>query len=143
MEIHYLLYASKLVAPLGHKAVAELLHTSQRNNALSGLTGFLQIENGIVLQYLEGPEEGLLVTIQKIRKDPRHRNFEILAQDVTDRRFFDSWNMAYVDAGTLSLFDLIGASTGEVPVASDVDPLDLIKLLAANASYLSERPREA
>ena len=140
MEIHYVLYASRLVAPLGHEGLLELLETSQARNRESGLTGFLHIENDIVLQYLEGPPEALLATIQRIRKDPRHRDFSVLSEDVIDQRFFEGWQMALVESATLSLFDLLGVQIRDLPTVREANPFDLITLLSANASFLRDRP---
>ncbi len=140
MEMHYLLYASRLVRPLGFEALSGLLANSQRRNAQNGLTGFLHIENDIVLQYLEGPPEGLLKTIQKIRKDPRHSDFVVLSEDAIDYRFFEGWQMALVESTTISLFDLLGVQVDELPVVTDANPIDLITLLSANAAYLRNSP---
>ena len=140
MEMHYLLYASRLVHPLGYEALSDLLAQSQRRNAQNGLTGFLHIENDIVLQYLEGPPEGLLTTIQRIRKDVRHSDFVVLSEDVIDNRFFEGWQMALVESATFSLFDLLGVHVDELPVVTEANPIDLITLLSANATYLRNSP---
>ena len=140
MGLHYLLYASRLVAPLGYEGLSTLLRTSQQRNAENGLTGFLHIEDKIVLQYLEGPPEALLSTIQRIRRDPRHRDFVVLAEDVLDQRFFEGWQMALVESSTLSLFDLLGVAIKDIPEVRDANPVDLIALLSANASFLRNRP---
>ncbi|MFK7762113.1 MAG: BLUF domain-containing protein [Roseobacter sp.] len=139
MEIHYVLYVSKLVRPFGYEELNSLLYTSQRNNAQNGLAGFLQIEAGIVLQYLEGAPETLLATIQRIRADPRHGDFLVLASDSIAGRFFDGWQMALVESTTLSLFDLLGIEVTDVSQVTQVNPTDLISLLSANASFLRDR----
>jgi hypothetical protein len=140
MEMHYLLYASRLVSPLTHDDLVSLLEVSQRNNGKNGLSGFLHIEDNIVLQYLEGPPEPLLRTVQRIRKDPRHNQFVTLAEDVIRQRFFDGWQMALVESTTLSLFDLLGVQIKDIPTVQEANPLDLISLLSANASFLRDRP---
>ena len=140
MEIHYVLYASRLVAPLGHDGLVDLLETSQRRNGDNVLTGFLHIENEIVLQYLEGPADNVARVMDSIRTDPRHTEFTVLAEDVTDQRFFDGWQMALVESATLSLFDLMGGETRDLATVCKVNPVDLITLLSANASFLRDRP---
>ncbi len=139
MDIHFILYASKLAAEMSHEDLNALLHTSQKNNARDGLTGFLQIEQKIVLQYLEGSPEGLLATIQRIRKDKRHSDFVILASGDVQDRYFDGWQMALVESATLSLFDLMGIAVTDVADVESMNPNDLISLLSANASYLRDR----
>lgn len=139
MEIHYVLYVSKLVRPFGYEELNALLYTCQRNNAKNALTGFLQIEDGIVLQYLEGAPESLLATIQRVRADPRHGDFVVLASDSVAGRFFDGWQMALLESTTLSLFDLLGIEVTDVAQVTQVNPTDLISLLSANASFLRDR----
>ncbi|MEE4187961.1 MAG: BLUF domain-containing protein [Roseobacter sp.] len=140
MDLDYLLYASRLEEPMGYDALKRLLDVSQRNNAQSGLTGFLHIEGRVVLQYLEGPAGGLRSTIQRIQRDPRHSDFSILAEGHLEQRNFDGWKMALVESTTLSLFDLIGAPCEDIPDIEKVNPTDIITLLSANSSYLRHQP---
>lgn len=140
MELHYVLYASRLVEPMAHDALCKLLETCQRKNAKNALTGFLHIESQIVLQYLEGPSEALQSTIDCIRIDPRHCDFVILADEPLKHRYFEAWQMALVESTTLSLFDLLGVQVRKIPEVTRADPTDLINLLSANASFLRDRP---
>ncbi len=143
MALRYLLYASRLAQPMGYDALRDLLNVSQRNNASAGLTGFLHIEGRVVLQYLEGPRHALEDTIERIRRDPRHNQFSVLAEGALERRYFDGWKMALVESTTLSLFDLLGAKCDAIPDITKLNPLDLISLLSANFSYLRHRPSVA
>ena len=100
MTIRYLLYASRLVTPLAHEGLASLLETSQRNNSKSVLTGFLHIEDQVVLQYLEGEPEAIHRVVDRIRRDPRHNGFVVLSEDDITQRYFDGWQMALVESAT-------------------------------------------
>ena len=140
MTLHYLMYASCLTATLDFSALDNLLEVSQTNNAASGLTGFLHIENQIVLQYLEGPENALQQTVARIRNDPRHRQFSVISEGPLEHRHFDRWNMALVENATLSLFDLTGNPSDRIGDVARTRPGDLISFLAANASFLRDRP---
>ncbi len=143
MKITYLLYASRLTAPLGHDGLTRLLAASQHNNKSSDVTGFLQIEDDIVLQYLEGPPDAVSSLIELIRRDPRHTDFVVLAADRLDQRYFEGWQMALVESTTLSLFDLLGVRIDNIPQVRSVNPVDLITLLSANASFLRNSPSYA
>ncbi|MEM9577968.1 MAG: BLUF domain-containing protein [Pseudomonadota bacterium] len=143
MAIRYLLYASRLVAPLEHEALNALLGTSQRNNRACGLTGFLHIEDQIVLQYLEGEAQPLDSTVGRIRNDKRHNGFVVLSEGTVEQRYFDGWRMALVESATLSLFDLLGCRIVDVSAIKEANPTDLIALLSANASFLRDRPSVA
>jgi len=140
MHLAYLLYASRLKTSMGYDALKDLLEVSQRNNARAGLSGFLHIEGRVVLQYLEGPEDALDQTIKRIRRDPRHDEYAVLAEGQLERRYFEGWKMALVESTTLSLFDLIGQPCEEIPDVKQVNPDDLITLLSANASFLRVQP---
>lgn len=140
MNLDYLLYASRLKAPMGYEALKALLEVSQRNNARDGMSGFLHIEGRIVLQYLEGPAADLSRTFDRIRRDFRHDAVVILTEGTIDRRFFENWNMALVENTTFSLADLLETPCRDVPDVSQINPTDLITLLSANASYLRAQP---
>ncbi len=142
MDLNYVLYASHLTRPLTRLGLSGLLKESQSNNERNEITGFLHIENDIVLQYLEGPPEALLRLIQHIRKDDRHTDLQILDQGALETRHFEGWQMALVENTTLSLFDILGVKSGSVPEVTDANPLDLITLLSANASFLRNSPSQ-
>ncbi len=143
MELRYLLYASRLVNLLGHNGLRELLATSQVRNGQDNITGFLQIEDRMVLQYLEGTPEALLQTVERIRKDKRHTDFLVLAENQTAQRYFDGWQMAIVESATLSLRDILGFQIDDLQVMKSTNPMDLVSLLSANASFLRDRPSVA
>ena len=140
MALDFYLDGSQLTRPLPYDALRALLETSQRNNAQSGLSGFLHIEDGIVLQYLEGPPDKLQDTIDRIKRDPRHTSFLEIERGALERRFFEDWNMALVENTTLALRDLVETPQHERPDLSKISADDLITLLCANSSYLRQRP---
>ncbi len=140
MALDFFLYGSRLTQPLSYDALRGLLETSQRNNHRAALSGFLHIEDGIVLQYLEGPPDTLQETIDRIRRDPRHTAFVEIERGALEQRYFEDWNMALVENTTLSLRDLAETPQHEAPDVRKISADDLITLLSANASYLRQRP---
>ncbi|WP_375228761.1 BLUF domain-containing protein [Roseobacter sp. S98] len=143
MQPGFLLYASRLDAPMGFRALNALLDVSQKNNRRDDITGFLHIEDQIVLQYLEGPTFQLGVTVDRIRHDPRHSGFTILSHGNAERRCFDGWNMALVECTTMAIADLMGRHCTRITELAAENPADLIGLLSANASLLNDRYRVA
>lgn len=141
MQLRYVLYASHLHQVMGLIELRNLLSQSQSNNARDNLSGFLHIEDQIVLQYLEGPPEKLGATLARIREDNQHNQFRILAEGSLERRYFDGWKMALVESAAVSLTDLLGSECQLVRDFADTNPNDLISFLSANASLLRERPR--
>ncbi len=141
MHLSYVLYASRLTSALDRETLSEILDTSQRNNARNGLSGFLHVEAPNIVQFIEGPHTMLQATMDRIKQDPRHEGLQILDQGAFERRYFDGWTMALVDYTTFSLADLAAVKEGKLSDMTSFDPLDLISILSANASYLRMQPR--
>ena len=57
------------------------------------ITGALICREDIFLQLLEGPEDKLLLTYDKILNDDRHLDIELLVKELCDDRLFPSWSM--------------------------------------------------
>ena len=76
--------------------VARILMTSRVNNGKSKLVGGLYYGDNRFFQYLEGEEEEVLKTYQRIQQDNRHRNIITLIEEPLDSRTFSNWSMKYV-----------------------------------------------
>ena len=76
----------------------------QRNHAL-GLTGFLHAEDGVFLQWLEGPEDALNAVADSILADPRHRDITVFGQGPIELRQFPNWDMGYSKGEDAPLFE--------------------------------------
>lgn len=72
-----------------------VLTTSRRNNAAAGISGLLLAGGRRFLQALEGPREDVLATYERIKQDPRHFAFVVLAQKPIEAPEFGTWSMAY------------------------------------------------
>ena len=71
-----------------------LLIDSRENNQKHSITGSLLCRADIYLQLLEGPEESILTTFDRIKRDDRHLEVEVLLQEQNIKeRFFPSWAM--------------------------------------------------
>ena len=92
-NLYRLVYSSK---PFGFDAsvLNGLLIDSRENNQKNDITGSLICRADIYLQMLEGPEEKVLKTFDKIKKDDRHLEIEVLLteKDIKDR-LFPNWAM--------------------------------------------------
>lgn len=89
-----LIYLSDLVPGLEHELPA-ILTTSVRRNAQDGITGMLLYSGGNIMQVLEGSEEVVRATYDRIGKDPRHRNIVLLSDDEISERSFGGWSMGF------------------------------------------------
>lgn len=93
-----LTYASRASSTLGPMDVKDILRSSQRNNAMVGVTGALCLSNGIFLQQLEGDRLAVNQLYHRLLKDPRHKAPAVLDfSEITSRRFV-SWSMGLIAA---------------------------------------------
>jgi len=105
-DLYRLVYASKNLLQGSDaeiaQAVSQILDASQRNNARVGVTGALMFNAGAFAQVLEGPQQGVESTFERIQCDPRHGDVTVLQCGSAESRSFTNWSMAFVgqsDAG--------------------------------------------
>ena len=80
--------------------VARILMESRRNNPKKEIGGVLHYGNGFFFQALEGKRKDVNERYEKIVKDPRHRDVELLVVHPVGRRLFPDWSMKYVAVET-------------------------------------------
>ena len=91
--MYRLIYSS---TPFGfdNSTLNGLLIDSRYNNQENDITGSLLCRADIYLQMLEGPEEKVLKTFDKIQKDDRHLEVEVLLRERDiGARLFPDWAM--------------------------------------------------
>tara|TARA_B100000073_G_scaffold264432_1_gene224100 strand:+ start:476 stop:901 length:426 start_codon:yes stop_codon:yes gene_type:complete len=91
-ELKHIIYASR---PFGFDdtVLKSILLSSRTNNTKSNVTGALICRSDLYLQLLEGPEDGVDQTFQRIQRDDRHLELHPLKEGKTNRRLFASWAM--------------------------------------------------
>ncbi len=98
--LHRLVYYSRnclTAAPDAmQREVAQILATSQVNNARVGVTGALMFNRGCFAQVLEGPQAAIEATFERIQQDPRHGEVTLLSFGPAEARGFPVWSMAYI-----------------------------------------------
>jgi hypothetical protein len=94
--------------------VDAILASAQRNNSLIDVTGALIFNAGIFAQVLEGARRDIEVTFERIQRDERHGDVQVLAFEEVESRGFPSWSMAFVGRSRegQNLFAHIGEATG-------------------------------
>ena len=96
-HLHRLLYASRWTNGLGEDVEAashRIVAASIPNNRLLDVTGLLLAHDGWFLQGLEGPEASVRQLMERIRRDPRHRDVRVISAGPAPSRLFKDWNMA-------------------------------------------------
>ena len=96
------------------REIAAILSTSQANNARVAITGALIFNSGIFAQVLEGNLSDVETTFERIQRDHRHGDVQVLAFERTPGRGFPTWSMGYVGRSRESedLFGSISKDTG-------------------------------
>lgn len=140
--MRYAIYQSKsLVADIAAET-ARILAVSSVNNSNDGITGFLHCEQGAFLQYLEGPDIALATTLARIKKDPRHTDLQVIAEDSLTARLFPDWQMGVIGPGHPGLSDLLEIAPEGWRFLLD-DPFDLVVYLSSEADAQREQKASA
>jgi EAL domain-containing protein (putative c-di-GMP-specific phosphodiesterase class I) len=95
--LHFLLYASRAVAPMSPAALDALLLRARDANRAAGVTGCLIYQDGHFIQMLEGQAEVLQALMAKIRRDRQHEQLRIIVEGRARSRIFADWSMALRD----------------------------------------------
>ena len=92
--MRFIIYSSKATPSISQEDLHEILEASRRNNEQNGITGMLILYNDTFIQMLEGEQDAVYDTFDRIRDDQRHDNVLVLFEGPTDRRHFSHWKMA-------------------------------------------------
>jgi hypothetical protein len=138
-EIFQLAYVSSATILFSDTELEELLIKSRRRNEASGVTGMLLYRDGNFMQFLEGPREAVLDSMNRIKGDPRHRGVIVLLQETRPERDFSDWSMGFKKLGDSSEEQLAGYSdfldgplTGEEFVSDPTRSLQLLRSFRKN-----------
>lgn len=88
-------YLSRESKSLTSKALVDLLEQCKHNNPSLGVTGMLLYANGTFLQTLEGETNTVETLLEKIARDSRHQDFQVIKREVTSTRLYENWSMGF------------------------------------------------
>ena len=92
--MHTIVYSSEVTSDQAIEGMLEnITSVAKKNNPKEEITGILFFHNQRFLQVIEGPKENLLTLLEKLKKDSRHHNLEILIDEPIPKRSFGKWNM--------------------------------------------------
>jgi len=99
MSAYIIVYTSRAadaaITDMYGEAEQILAHARERNPR-DNLGGALLITDDRFVQALEGDKAAVEATFDRISLDPRHTDIELLHAEVTPRRRFADWSMAFV-----------------------------------------------
>lgn len=89
-----IIYISTVNRQLSDEEIAGIGQVSSRNNRTVGITGVLISVHDYFFQVLEGEEDAIDAVVERIRRDPRHKDMHILkAEHDIAERLFPKWSM--------------------------------------------------
>ena len=97
-ELFALTYVSEASRQLRPEELDAILLDARLFNASEEITGVLFFGDGRFFQLLEGTEQAVMKTFQRLSSAKAHRGVRILSQGPADGRLFDSWHMGFVHA---------------------------------------------
>lgn len=77
-----------------------ILMNARRANIRDDITGALICRADIYLQWLEGPEEHVKNTLERITRDDRHLEVKVHVAEPVPERMFGEWAMLHDPAGS-------------------------------------------
>ncbi|NNC72978.1 MAG: BLUF domain-containing protein [Sphingomonadaceae bacterium] len=92
--MYRLIYTSTAKAHITKANVEDILLNSRVKNHSVLITGILLFGGGHFLQYLEGGEDTVTRTFDRIAADDRHYEVTILTKGAIEFREFSRWDMA-------------------------------------------------
>ena len=101
-----LVYMSQAIKPYSTDELMALLRKARQNNSANDITGVLLYFNECFVQVLEGKEEIVNATFQRIKKDTRHTNVTELEREYIKARQFPDWSMGFEEVDAKQFADL-------------------------------------
>lgn len=107
MALSYILYRSLGRLDEFVRDCDDILIAARARNLEYGLTGFLHGEDGVFIQWLEGPVEALDYVAELIMNDGRHREITVFGRGEIEARQFPNWTMGFSSDDSAPLFDYL------------------------------------
>lgn len=92
---YQLIYVSRANGELSADELDALLEQARTNNARVGVSGMLLYHEGSFIQVLEGDKASVEEIFNRIDRDPRHSDTNIVLRQEIDEPAFEDWSMGY------------------------------------------------
>ena len=97
--MYSLIYRSVARVSFTMPLIYKMLSGAREFNAAHNITGCLLYHKGHFIQLLEGEYKEVRALYERIEKDERHEQVELLEEEEVPYRIFDEWSMAFQDVG--------------------------------------------
>ena len=90
----YIIYSSKAAPGIQESDLKDIISTAEKRNNENHITGILIYHDGTFIQMLEGDEDAVNETFDRIQEDARHTTVLKLFSGNEEERHFPKWKMA-------------------------------------------------
>lgn len=99
MGLHRIIYSSR---PFGYDSgmLNGILMDARTANERDAITGALICRDDVYLQWLEGPEDAVKATVERIKRDDRHLDLALHVDAGVSERVFADWAMLHDPAAS-------------------------------------------
>ena len=94
--LYHLTYRSIAIPEITIEQIEDILKTARNFNSKNEVSGCLVFSKGYFIQLLEGSKDTIKELMDNIDRDKRHTNIDILSEGKSEKRIFDTWDMAYL-----------------------------------------------
>lgn len=123
-----IMYQSVAAPNLDRVEMFRLVYMVRAANEARGLCGFMLRIDDRIFQVLEGKSFKLSAAFDNIRRDPRHRQIEVIQEKSIPRAVFGGWRMRYFDGRNIPRMfaQITDAAGGKVPAQVQDAILDFL-----------------
>lgn len=135
-RLRSVIYRSRCKGQADWQLVESILESSTKNNPANAITGVLLATETHFLQVLEGEFEALNATLERISRDSRHHEIQLISFGEIEERRFGDWGMHGIGLFDLNselaarLSDRFGEENGNVCFPStEYEVMDLLEMV--------------
>lgn len=141
-----LTYVSLPTTVLSEEESDKIIELSQKNNAKLNITGVVYFSSTVYVQTLEGDQDSIMKLVEKISKDPRHRQLTIASVERgIKKRLYPKWKMNKVLSSNPSeqamISHLLSCLATSFDVVRAYTPQTVLKDLQVGINPLEQRPK--
>jgi hypothetical protein len=112
------IYVSTMAPGLPISSVADISVKARIANQLKEITGLLIFDGMRFCQQIEGTQKQVLALLEKIQRDPRHTNVEIIHHGALASRRFKGFSLGYTTADDPELLERLEKLDGPAAVSA-------------------------
>lgn len=125
-QVFRLIYRSRDNIPAENRrmVLGDLFTDARAFNKKQHITGALLLREGWFVQTLEGEQQAVQNLFDRIERDPRHTDIEVIDTGTVPSRVFARWAMARIEEDDGHAINMIAHADGIAPAAprGDITP---------------------